>query len=272
MRRRLALLCFLCLSLALISSTGQADSSAPEASPAPLPVPSPAPSPLYPGPPVATTGTSSIETQTISALLPGSVAPHNLATDFWIEYGTTTAYELSNSGNHAAIQMTPSSITEPVGTVLDYLTLNASTTYHYRVTAQNSMGVSHGEDMTFTTPAVVSRPRPPHHPTPWPPTSAVSQAPVKRTIAGSSCAHPFKQVVLRNGDNSTGDHRHIRVLVSPPVGMEWNPIGKVEICTASGVDSNGKHWRVIGHPRGARHYFTRGTTVLTATITARVKK
>ncbi len=95
---------------------------------------------------------------------------------------------------------------------------------------------------------------------------------MKRGAAGSSCAHPFKQIVLRNGDNSTGDHRHIRVLVSPPVGMEWNPIGKVEICSASGVDTNGKHWRVTGHPRGARHYFAKGATVLRAAITARTRK
>ena len=266
-RRSLVIYGLLTAALLLPRAAG-ADAPAP----GPLPTPSPAPSPLYPAPPVATTGTSSIETQTISVLLPGSVAPHNLATNFWIEYGTTTAYELSNSTNHPPTQMTPSSITEPVGTVLNLLTLQGSTIYHYRVTAENSMGVSHGEDATFTTPPVVSRPRPPHHPTPWPPTSAASQTPVKRAIAGSSCAHPFKQVVLRNGDNSTGDHRHIRVLVSPPVGMEWNPIGKVEICSASGVDTNGKHWHVTGHPRGARHYFAHGATVLRAVITARVRK
>ncbi|MGH2912459.1 MAG: hypothetical protein ACRDJ3_08285, partial [Solirubrobacteraceae bacterium] len=252
-RRLTPALCGLCL--AVIPAVARAESFL---APAPLPTPSPAPSPLDPGPPVAITGTSTVEAQTISVALTGGVAPHNLTTDFRIEYGTTTAYELSNSGNHPATVMIPSSITEPVGTVLNLLTLQYSTTYHYRVTAENSMGVSHGEDATFSTPPVVSRPRPPHHPTPWPPTSAVSQAPVKRALLGSSCAHPFKQIVLRNGDNSTGDHRHINVLVSPPVGMEWNPIGKVEICSASGVDTSGKHWRVTGHPRGARHYFAKG--------------
>jgi hypothetical protein len=79
-------------------------------------------------------------------------------------------------------------------------------------------------------------------------------------------------VVHRNGDDSTGDHRHINVLVSPPVGMEWNPLRGTEICSASGIDTNGKHWKVTGHPRGARHSFAKGTTVLTATITASVKR
>jgi hypothetical protein len=260
--------CGLCLGLLLIPATAPADAPAP----APLPTPSPAPSPFDPGPAVAITDESSIDMQDFSVVLPGSVASHNLPTGFWIEYGTTTGYEVVNSGNHPATQMTPLSYPLPVGTVLSLLTLQGSTTYHYRVTAENSLGTSYGADATFTTPPVVNRSRPPHHPTPWPPTSATAQTPVKRGAAGSSCVHPFKQVVLRNGDNSTGDHRHIRVLVSPPVGMEWNPVGKgVEICSASGVDTNGKHWRITGHPHGARHYFAKGTTVLRAVITARVK-
>ena len=98
---------------------------------------------------------------------------------------------------------------------------------------------------------------------------------IAKAVAGSSCAHPFKLVVHRNGDDSTGDHRDISVLVSPPVGMEWTTAGpnykRIVFCEAKGIDTNGKHWRVTGHPKGARHYFARGATVLTATITARVK-
>jgi hypothetical protein len=98
---------------------------------------------------------------------------------------------------------------------------------------------------------------------------------IAKAVAGSSCAHPFKLVVHRNGDDSTGDHRDISVLVSPPVGMEWTTAGpnykRIVFCEAKGIDTNGKHWRVTGHPKGARHYFAKGATVLTATITARVK-
>lgn len=98
---------------------------------------------------------------------------------------------------------------------------------------------------------------------------------IAKAVAGSSCAHPFKLVVHRNGDDSTGDHRDISVLVSPPVGMEWTTAGpnykRIVFCEAKGIDTDGKHWRVTGHPKGARHYFAKGATVLTATITARIK-
>jgi hypothetical protein len=120
--------------------------------------------------------------------------------------------------------------------------------------ARNSAGTTDGADQTITTPMTSSPSEPAHGKT------------------GGSCAHLFKLVIHHNGDSSTGDRRHINALVSPPVGMEWNPIGKsVEICSASGVDTNGKHRRVKGHPHGARHYFAHGATIQTAVITARLK-
>ncbi len=82
-----------------------------------------------------------------TATLNGTVAAKGIATTYQFEYGTTTSY-----GNK--IPLSPSSAGEgrtriEISQALNGLT--ASTIYHYRLTATNSTGTSHGEDKTFTT-------------------------------------------------------------------------------------------------------------------------
>jgi hypothetical protein len=89
------------------------------------------------------------------ATLQATVNPEFADTHYFFEYGPTTAYGTkippvpgtdigeSSSGQGASAELPG---------------LAASTTYHYRVVATNSIGTTYGQDMTFTTapPAVIA--------------------------------------------------------------------------------------------------------------------
>jgi uncharacterized protein (TIGR02145 family) len=95
------------------------------------------------------------EILTTSATLNGTVNPNSLSTTVSFEYGLTLNY----GGTSPAVQ---SPLTgELNGNVTAALTgLNPGKLYHFRVKAENSLGTSYSEDMTFTTlggiPQVVS--------------------------------------------------------------------------------------------------------------------
>ena len=97
--------------------------------------------------PAATTQPAS-EPAVSSARLNGLVNPGNLDTDWHFEYGLTTNYgsfSVTNTllaGTNAAAVSTAA------------LGLLAAALYHYRVVASNSVGVSLGQDMSFSTLAV----------------------------------------------------------------------------------------------------------------------
>jgi subtilase family serine protease len=111
-------------------------------------------------------GAGNTYTQSVTAAgatLTGGVYPNGLATSYWWEYGTTTAY-----GN----QTTATNIGaghSPVSTTRSLTSLTSSTTYHYRLVAQNSAGATYGYDFTLTTgslapvataaPAITGTPR-----------------------------------------------------------------------------------------------------------------
>lgn len=81
-----------------------------------------------------------------NATLNGSVNANYLSTDVTFEYGTTTDYGSS-------ITATQSPITGDTSTSVtaDITGLLAGTTYHYRITAVNSLGTTHSDDIIFTT-------------------------------------------------------------------------------------------------------------------------
>ena len=101
---------------------------------------------------------------TNSALLQAGVYPNGDPTQYWWEYGTTTAYGQTTpkgppvSGTNAV----------PVSTALTGL--RPGTTYHYRLVASNTFGEMDGYDFTFTTapapPPVTTTPNPPAPPPP----------------------------------------------------------------------------------------------------------
>jgi uncharacterized protein (TIGR02145 family) len=81
-----------------------------------------------------------------SSCLEGTVNPYNSSATITFEYGLTTAY---GSSIYAVQSPVTGSSIVPVSI---YLTgLSASTAYHYRVRAENSVGISYGDDITFTT-------------------------------------------------------------------------------------------------------------------------
>lgn len=82
---------------------------------------------------------------TSSATLSGLISANNLNTTVTFEYGTTTSY-----GNTATVAENP--ITENDDTVSVSISgLSPETLYHFRVRAENSLGVTYGADSTFTT-------------------------------------------------------------------------------------------------------------------------
>jgi uncharacterized membrane protein YgcG len=101
---------------------------------------------VTPKPPSVVTEAAS-EVQPTTAVLNGTVNPHNLNVNVCeFEYGTTTAYGAkAGCGGIAAHSNAP----VPVSAVATGLA--PGTTYHYRIVAKNEVGPDVGEDRTFTT-------------------------------------------------------------------------------------------------------------------------
>jgi hypothetical protein len=95
------------------------------------------------GPPTVTTLAASSVTAT-SAQLNGTVNPNGASSTVYFEYGTNTTY-----GNITT--QTGVNSAESFNAVLSGL--SPSTTYHYRLDAHNTFGMSYGADATFTTTA-----------------------------------------------------------------------------------------------------------------------
>jgi hypothetical protein len=94
--------------------------------------------------PTAITGPIS-EVRATTATATGTVNPNGLATSWYFEYGTTTAYG-SRTPTRSAGSGTQN---VPVAEALTSLT--PGTTYHYRLVATNADGTSRGADGVFTT-------------------------------------------------------------------------------------------------------------------------
>src|SRR5262245_35826193 len=102
------------------------------------------------GPPMGNTNPASY-IASFSAWLHGSVDPHWLTTNVYFQYGTTTSYGLTT-----AIQSKTGKTYQGVGNHTSGLT--ASTTYHFRIVAVNSLGILYGSDRTFTTLSPIGPP------------------------------------------------------------------------------------------------------------------
>ena len=96
------------------------------------------------GLPTVTTGTATLLTSS-SVKVNGTVNPNGSPTTWIFEFGTTTSYGTktiaTNGGSGTAVLAVAASLAGlPVGT-----------TYHYRVSATNTVGTATGPDATFTT-------------------------------------------------------------------------------------------------------------------------
>lgn len=80
-----------------------------------------------------------------AATLNGNVNANGFSTDVTFEYGTTTSY-----GSTVEATQNPVSGNSPTNVSASIATL-ANTTYHFRIKTANSIGVTYGNDMSFTT-------------------------------------------------------------------------------------------------------------------------
>ncbi|HKK41854.1 MAG TPA: fibronectin type III domain-containing protein, partial [Bacteroidales bacterium] len=81
-----------------------------------------------------------------SAKLNGKINPHALSTEVVFQWGTTTDY-----GNGVSAIETPVTGNNQVSVSALLTGLDPGTTYHYRLVANNDLGTSQSEDISFTT-------------------------------------------------------------------------------------------------------------------------
>ncbi len=98
--------------------------------------------------PTATTGAAT-GVGTTTATLNGTVNPNGLSTTAQFQYGLTTAYGTTNLVSGALT----GTATQPVTTSLTGL--SPGMTYHFLVSATNTLGAASGSDQTFSTTALV---------------------------------------------------------------------------------------------------------------------
>src|SRR5208283_2993697 len=106
-----------------------------------------------PNPPTVVTKAATSVTQT-TATLTATVNPNGgNVTKCEFEYGETISY-----GKTASCTSLPGSGTSPVAVSAAITGLTANTTYHFRISATNTIGTSKGSDETFKTPPAVTAP------------------------------------------------------------------------------------------------------------------
>ncbi len=94
-------------------------------------------------PTVVTRSASNITPTT--AKLNGTITPNGLATSWYVEYGTNTAYGTRLTAKNAG------SGTSAVSVSASATGLRAATVYHFRFVASNSLGTTVGADQSFNT-------------------------------------------------------------------------------------------------------------------------
>ena len=206
--------------------------------------------------PTATTGAASGIGST-GATLNGTVNANGAFTTVYFEYGTSVAYGITWSADQSPV--TGSTNTAVSATIGE---LSPSTTYHYRVVAQNANGTTNGADMTFVT-------------LPEPPSVLTGAA----TAIGADTA-TLNGIVNPRGDGSivtfeygtdTNYGTSIPADQSPVAGSLATPVSKA--ITGLAINTT-YHYRVVAINTGGTTYgqdmafTTGGGTAPTATIAA----
>jgi uncharacterized delta-60 repeat protein len=99
-------------------------------------------------PPLVTTNAATSVTHA-SATLNGFVNSFTTSSTVTFDYGLTTSYGSTISATPSTVSFSSASVTAAI------TGLQPSTTYHYRVRAASGNGNPNGNDLTFTTPAVI---------------------------------------------------------------------------------------------------------------------
>jgi hypothetical protein len=135
--------------------------------------------------PAATTGDPTAVTRT-GATVRGALNPNGAQTTYRFEYGTTAALGSAT----ADVEVEPG--TTPVAVTTDLDGLEAGTTYHARLVAENARGASAGEIVTFTT--LAPEPSPGGDATPGGTTPGGTTPPADTTGPGPRAATPVLRV------------------------------------------------------------------------------
>ncbi len=105
--------------------------------------------PLYPASAPTVTTNTPTNLNGNSVTLNGSVTANGADTIVYLQWGTSSSY-----GNATTSQSIGNG-TNNLGVSINVTGLNPITTYHYRIVANNVIGTSYGEDMSFTTPPII---------------------------------------------------------------------------------------------------------------------
>jgi uncharacterized protein (TIGR02145 family) len=84
--------------------------------------------------------------QLTTATINGTVSPNSLETTVTFEYGITTSY-----GSTVVAQQSPLNGDSEGNVSADLTELTPGKTYHFRIKAENTLGITYSSDMTFTT-------------------------------------------------------------------------------------------------------------------------
>jgi hypothetical protein len=158
--------------------------------------------------PGATTAGAAVVTPS-SATLTGSVDPRGLATTYRFQYGTTARYG----------GLTPTTAagagSKAVTAVGEVTALAPNTTYHYRISAHNRDGTTHGADRTFRT----------------------QRQPLGLTLNAAPNPVPYGQAVIIGGIlTGTGNSgRQVQILQNAfPYTAGFTPVGSPVVTNADG--------------------------------------
>jgi phosphodiesterase/alkaline phosphatase D-like protein len=196
-------------------------------------------------PTAATNAASGISTS--GATLNGTVNANGASTTVTFEYGTSTAYGKTTTADQSPV--TGSNDTAVTSTISGLI---GSTTYHYRVVAQNAFGTTAGSDMTFLTagsaPNAITD-------------AATSVSSTTATLNGTVNAQNDSTTVTFEYGTTTAYGTTITATPSPVTGNTDTAVSSTLTGLTQGVTY---HYRVVGQntfgtATGADMTFTTGT-------------
>ena len=229
---------------------------------------------LVPAPAIPATGPAS-EVTDRSATLTGTLAPNGVPTEYHFEYGPTAAYgDTTPSVSAGAGPGAVSAAASLAG-------LNPFTTYHFRLVASNTAGVTKGPDATFTTSP---EPAPPAAPAPGAPafTPAPAFAGVRLVSTTLSFDGRFLTLKLTCPAATAGRCAGITKVTARRRGRPAAALGQARFSIAAGrrgtvklrVSATGR--RLLAHPRrlaatdtSVAHDATGATKATAARVTIR---
>lgn len=166
--------------------------------------------------------------QSYSSTLNGTVNANSLSTAVTFEYGTSSSY-----GKTVTAVQSPVSGNNSTSVSVNISNLTKATTYHYRITASNSLGTIYSNDITFSTigdpPLIV--------------TNAASQtATSSAQLNGNVIANNAETIVTFDYGTDTSYGKTVTAIQSPVSGNILTPLSAVITGLIKGTTY---HYRIV---------------------------